>query len=129
MAETRIGTFNDLLDLTEDSQKPTLTSLRKLILSIHPDAFEVVRLGERAVTYGVGPKKNSEGYAYLLPHKNWVNLGFLFGVNLPDPEGLLEGSGKKMRHVKIRSPQEVEAPSLRQMIEAALAERKNALGK
>jgi len=129
MAETRFGSFNDFLEITEDSQKQTLTSLRNLILAIHPDAFEVVRLGERAATYGVGPKKNSEGYAYLLPHKNWVNLGFMFGVNLPDPEGLLEGSGKKMRHVKIHSPQEAENPSLRKLIEAALTERKNAHGK
>ena len=128
MSETKFGTFDDLLAITEDSQKSTLKSLREIILSIHPEAFEVVRLGERAATYGVGPKKNSESYAYLLPHKNWVNLGFLFGVNLPDPDGWLEGSGKKMRHVKIRSQEDAENTSVRKLIEDALEERKNTLG-
>ena len=129
MSETRFGNFDDLLEKAEDSQKATLISLRKLILSIHPDAFEVVRLGERSATYGVGPKKNSEAYAYLLPHKNWINIGFLQGVNLPDPGGLLEGSGKKMRHVKIRSREDVDNPDLLKLIESAFVERQSALGK
>jgi hypothetical protein len=129
MSETRFGNFDDLLEKSEDSQKATLISLRKLILSIHPDAFEVVRLGERSATYGVGPKKNIEAYAYLLPHKNWINIGFLQGVNLPDPGGLLEGSGKKMRHVKIRSREDVDNPDLLKLIESAFVERQSALGK
>lgn len=128
MAETKFGTFSELLEIAEDSQKVTLTDLREMILSLHPDAFEVVRLGDRAATYGLGPKKNSESYVYLIPHKSWVNLGFFYGVDLPDPDGLLEGSGKKMRHVKIRSHVDAAHPSVRKLIEAAISERKNALG-
>ena len=127
MAKTKFGTFDDLLEIAEDTQKPTLTSLRNLILGIHSDAYEVVRLGDRAATYGIGPKKNSEGYAYITPHKSWVNLGFFYGVELPDPDGLLEGGGKKMRHIKIQSLQDAANPAVRKLIEAALAERKNSL--
>jgi hypothetical protein len=129
MSETRFGTFDDLLHITEESQKATLSRLRETILSIHPDACEVVRLGDRAATYGLGPKKMSEGYTYILPHTSWVNLGFYKGADLPDPEGLLEGTGKKMRHIKIRSVEDAVGPAIRWLIEAALAERMQALGR
>jgi hypothetical protein len=56
MTITKFGTFEDLLAITEDSQKAKVTRLREIILSIHPEACEVVRLGDQAATYGLGPK-------------------------------------------------------------------------
>lgn len=127
MTNTKFGTFAELLQLTEDSQKETAVRLREIILSIDPNACEVVRLGERAATYGVGPKKMSDGYSYILPHNSWVNLGFFRGVDLLDPDGLLEGTGKKLRHIKIRSLEDAENPMIHALIEAALAERTQAV--
>ena len=64
----------------------------------------MVRLGDRAATYGLGPRKMSEGYCYVLPHQRWVNLGFYQGAALPDPGHLLEGRrGAGPRHLG-RSP-------------------------
>lgn len=128
MSNTKFGTFEELLQITQTAQQATVIHLREIVLSIHPEAVEVVRLGDRAATYGLGPKKMIEGYAYILPHTSWVNLGFFQGAGLPDPEGLLEGTGKKLRHVKIRSLEAAENPAIRTLIEAALAERKQALG-
>ena len=71
----------------------------------------------------------SEGYVYILPHTAWINLGFYKGTDLPDPKGLLEGTGARMRHVKIRTAKEAEQPAVRALIKAALAERKKALGR
>jgi hypothetical protein len=45
----------------------------------------------------------TEHYAYIGVQKSHVNLGFYYGAILPDPDGLLEGRGKKLRHLKIRS--------------------------
>ena len=129
MSQTKFGTFEELLQITEDSLKETAVRLREIILSIHPEAVEVVRLGDRAATYGLGPKKMSEGYTYIMPYTSWVNLGFYKGADLPDPHDLLEGTGKKLRHVKIRSVADVENPLIHTLIEAALAERREALGK
>lgn len=109
--------------------RPIARRLRKVIVDVHPGYVEVVRLGDRAATFGLGPKKMSEGYAYILPHKNWVNLGFYKGTLLPDPSSLLEGTGAKMRHVKIRSIEDAEQPKIRNLIRAALSERKISLGK
>lgn len=123
------GTFDDLLELAPIDRRPILTALRDLVVAIHPEAVEVVRLGDRAATYGWGPKKMSEGYVYLLPHAGWVNLGFYAGAELPDPDGLLDGTGARMRHVKVRSLEGVERPAVRALIEAAREERRRALGR
>ena len=129
MAETRFGTFAELMADTEDSLRPIARRLREIVLEIHPQATEVVRLGDRAATYGLGPKKMSEGYCYVLPYTRWVNLGFFQGADLADPEGLLEGTGAKLRHVKIRSLAEAEAPAVHGLVMAALEERRSALGR
>ncbi len=44
-----------------------------------------------------------KGFCAVAPHKNWVNIQFYAGADLPDPANLLEGTGKSMRHVKIRA--------------------------
>ena len=128
MAATRFGTFDELMDDTEQTLQPVARRLRQIVLEIHPDAVEVVRLGDRAATYGLGPKKMSEGYCYVLPYKHWVNLGFYQGTELPDPSGLLEGTGAKLRHVKVRTVEAAREPAIRSLIEAALTERIAALG-
>ena len=128
MAETRFGTFDELMSESEDALRPIARRLREIVLEVHPEAVEVVRLGDRAASYGLGPKKMSEGYCYVLPHKSWVNLGFYQGAELPDPDGLLEGTGARLRHVKVHSLEATEDPALRALIEAALAERRAALG-
>ena len=61
MTKDKLGTFDDLLELTEESLRPVAKRLRDVVLGVHPDACEVVRLGDRAATYGLGPKKMSEG--------------------------------------------------------------------
>ncbi len=116
------------MTITVPEMRPIAERLRETVRQVDPDTVEVVRLGDRAATYGVGPKKMSEGYAYILPHKKWVNLGFYKGVDLPDPAGLMEGTGKKLRHVKVRSLEDAERPEVRKLIEEALAERNAALG-
>ena len=124
---TKFGTFGELMAGKDGGIVEIGTALRRLILTLHSETVEVVRLGDKAASFGVGPKKMSEAYAYIMPHKNHVNLGFYYGATLPDPEELLEGSGKKLRHVKIRSLERVSDPAVSALIKVAIAERKEAL--
>ena len=71
-----------MLQTTEESLRPIAKALRDTVFEIDTNACEVVRLGDRAATYGVGPRKMIDGYVYILPHKRWVNLGFYQGVDL-----------------------------------------------
>lgn len=129
MSDYKKETFEDLLEMAEEKLRPIAIRLREIILELDPDACEVVRLGDRAATYGVGPKKMSEGYAYILPNKKWVNLGFYKGALLTDKGGLLEGTGKKMRHIKTHSMEDANRSEVKALLKLALQERKEALNK
>jgi len=48
-----------------------------------------------------------------------VNVGFFHGAFLKDPAGLLEGTGKRMRHVKLKPGSEIDASALTALIDAA----------
>jgi hypothetical protein len=58
-------------------------------------------------------------FAYVSIHKAHANVGFFHGVDLIDPARLLEGSGKRMRHVKLKPGQTVDSDALAALIDAA----------
>ena len=58
-------------------------------------------------------------FAYVNTFKSHVNVGFFNGASLDDPAELLEGSGKRMRHVKLHPDRKVNAAALAKLIEAA----------
>lgn len=66
-------------------------------------------------------------FGYVNTFKNHVNVGFFYGALLEDPAGLLEGSGKRMRHVKLQPGADLDAASLRNLIDAAYADIKTRL--
>ncbi len=123
MAETRFGNFEELIEGQANEVQELAVALKDLIYSADPDSIEVVRLGDRAACYGVGPKKMSEAYCYIMPQKDRINFGFFRGSALEDPEALLEGTGANMRHVKIRTVEDVSAPALVALLKASIQER------
>ena len=58
-------------------------------------------------------------FAYVNAFKAHVNVGFFRGAELPDPTGLLEGTGKFMRHVKLRPAGDVDAAAIVKLIKTA----------
>lgn len=58
-------------------------------------------------------------FAYVGAFSAHANVGFFHGAALDDPAGLLEGAGKRMRHVKLRWGRPVEDSALSALIEAA----------
>ena len=63
-------------------------------------------------------------FAYVNAFKAHVNVGFFRGVEIADPEHLLEGTGKFMRHVKLRPEIDVDASALEKLIETAYTDMK-----
>jgi hypothetical protein len=66
-------------------------------------------------------------FAYVNAFTAHVNVGFFRGAEIADPAGLLEGSGRFMRHVKLTSDRDVDATALRNLIETAYADMKQRL--
>jgi len=66
-------------------------------------------------------------FAYVDVFKAHVNVGFYLGAFLRDPAGLLEGSGRRMRHVKVRPGSEPDSAAMRALIERAYGDIKSRL--
>lgn len=122
-----IGTFEDIVALAP-THEALLRRLRAMAMELHPGLVEVARPGDRAVSWGWGPKKMSEAYAYALPYTGHVNLGFYRGAFLPDPASRLKGTGAALRHVSLKTVEELSDPAIRALMLAAREERRVALG-
>ena len=66
-------------------------------------------------------------FAYVNAFKAHVNVGFFRGAEIADPDRLLEGTGKFMRHVKLRPETDVDATALKNLIETAYTDMKRRL--
>jgi len=96
-------------------------SLRSLVLSTAPDALEQVDLPARMLAYGF---KNTykDMICVIMPLKHAANLGFPRGSTLPDPQNLLQGTGKRARHIKIASLDEIDVQALLALLQASIAQ-------
>ncbi len=64
-------------------------------------------------------------FAYVGAFTRHVNVGFFMGAFLPDPHGLLEGTGKRMRHVKLRPGVEIDDAALLELIGASYSDARD----
>ncbi len=117
------GSFEDILTLAGPPLGNICRALRSLILLLDPEAVEIVWPRQGIASFGVGPKKMTEHYAYIGVQGGHMNLGFYHGASLPDPAHLLEGTGKKLRHIKIRAVAEVQQPAVAALLKKAIADR------
>ena len=113
------GTFDDVIAQAPPEIQTLARAARELLADVMPGVTEVPWARQKIAGYGIGPKKMSEHFCYVAPFKRHLNLGFFYGAHLPDPQGLLEGKGADLRHVKIRRAEDLEQPALRQLIERA----------
>ena len=67
-------------------------------------------------------------FAYVNAFTAHVNVGFFLGACIADPDGLLQGAGKFMRHVKLGPGRDVDAAALMKLIETAYSDMKERLG-
>jgi len=95
-------------------------ALREVILEEAPDASEsIYQVYTVAIWFGFSGKMK-DMFCYIATNAGHVNLGFPRGTSLPDPNRVLEGDGKTMRHIKFRSLGDVERPFVRRYIQAAM---------
>jgi hypothetical protein len=102
---------------------------RKLILEEAPEANEFVYEVYTIADHFTFTERPSDAFLFTTTHANWVNLGFNFGSSLPDPDGLLRGEGKWIRHVRIARTTDLDAPGVRKLVRAAIAQAERPEGK
>ncbi len=95
-----------------DWRRDVVASLRKMIQKAAPKASENVKWSQPVYEHH-GP------FAWIKAHAKHVNLGFWRGVELPDPRKLLEGTGNKMRHIKLGSLKDAGKKELQELVRVA----------
>jgi hypothetical protein len=113
--------MNDEVERLLAAREPRIADLcrrlSELIVRLYPDAVVTVDNGY----IGFGSGRGYKGLVFVVgPHSKHVTLGLSGGVGLSDPAGLMEGTGKVHRHVKIRQSGDLERPELRELMTAAL---------
>jgi len=93
--------------------------LRALIREVMPETIEQLDLPAHLIGYGLDRTYKGLICGITL-HTAHINLMFARGTELPDPEGLLVGTGKRARHVTIRQEADLERPGVRRLLIAAL---------
>jgi len=101
----------------------TARALRRVLTAAFPEAVEQVDFGNKLLAVGKSMAMRDLTFA-IIPHSAHVNLQLADGVDLADPTGLVEGTGKRIRHVKVRSVEAAAAPALRAIVDAQVALRR-----
>jgi hypothetical protein len=100
-------------------------ALRERIRGEFPGAVEQVDFGNKLIAFGHTMKIRGLLFA-IIAHTAHVNLQLADGADLPDPTGIVEGTGKRIRHVKIRTVEAASSEPVIALIRAQLAARPNA---
>jgi hypothetical protein len=110
MTEGKRIDIGDYLTGSEPEPSELAKSVRKVILDTFPELDEVVKWGH--LVYEKDRKICS-----IMVHKGHVNLQIWRGAEVDDPENILEGEGKSMRHVKVHSPEDVKSDYFKFLLE------------
>jgi hypothetical protein len=96
-------------------------ALREVVLEEAPDAIEtIVKSYAVSIGFSFTGKPLKDGFCHVVAYSSHVNLGFNRGALLPDPNKILEGKGKAIRHVTIHDQRDLERPFLRRYLQAAI---------
>lgn len=93
-----------------------------------PRGFELVFDNYNALVFGIAPtERTRDAFISVAGYPKWVTLFFLFGTDLRDPEGLLEGAGKQVRSVRLKTSADIDAPAVRALIDQSIVPHAAAL--
>lgn len=123
MLNPALGTAKDIRAECSVALEPIFDALYALIREQAGPCVEIAWPKQRIVSFGMGPKKMSHHHCYIAVYATHINLGFYHGASLADPDGLLEGTGKGLRHVKVSSAVAAGNPAIVKLVRAAVADR------
>ena len=113
----------ELLAARRPLMAPIVLALREMVVREAPDAIEKPYSVYAVVdlfTFG----RASDAFIHIVAYEKHVNLGFNQGARLPDPHGLIKGTGKLIRHIRITTEADLKRP-LRPYIQAAIKQAKH----
>ena len=111
------SSFDDYLKDQSLKNQAIIRALRRFVKRIEPGLSEAVKWGNGCWVGSNGP------VAYVYSATGYVQFGFFHGSALQDPNGLLEGNGKYVRHTKVHKPSEIDEQSFAALLKQAASVR------
>ncbi len=94
---------------------------RAFVLEQAPMANEFVSDADDSVAMRYGfTTRPADAFCHVAVHAGWVSLGFDRGCEIPDPEGLLQGGGGRIRHIRFESLDDLRRPFVGRFLRAAM---------
>jgi hypothetical protein len=114
-----MGDVEDFLaSYSPDVQKIALWVREEILSAVHY-LKEKVYVGWKTIGYSQSGGMKDAVFS-IAPQRSWVNLIFFRGTEIDDPTGLLQGTGKKGLHVKIKSPDDIKTTKFKSLIQSAV---------
>jgi hypothetical protein len=105
--------FDEYLDNQSPRNRTIIRELRKFVKHVAPNLRETVKWGNGCWVNGKEP------VAYVYSARSYVQFGFFGGSTLKDPQGLLEGDGKYVRHIKVSSASGIDKRAFAMLLRQA----------
>ena len=96
---------------------PTLQEVVRGVRSLVKAAVPATKITVNS--WGIPTFEAKDPFCFYMVGKNHVTFGFHYGTSLDDSEGLLEGTGKNLRHVKLRTVEDLQKKGLKELVLAA----------
>lgn len=107
--------FDEYLLHVPEAQRTLVMQLHEMVLSCDKGFTCAIKWNAPWYVY------EGKNLVYIMPNKQHVNFGFSNGASLAEAGFELEGTGKGMRHVKLRQAEKPDLPLLKKMVKAAVA--------
>jgi hypothetical protein len=100
-----------------DAKANLALQLRAVMLAAHPGVTEAIKWRNLTFMYG----KHNFAFIYTYKQVPYVNLGFFDAVSLADPKELFEGTGERMRHIKVQTEKDIPAAQVKKWVKETIA--------
>ena len=107
------NTVDEYIESLGGWKTDTAGRIREIITNAAPEAKESIKWAQPVYELN-GP------FCYMKAFKNSVNFGFWRGIDLDDPKGLLQGTGEKMRHVKLTGIKDIDEETFTAYVKQAV---------
>jgi hypothetical protein len=109
--------FDEYLEDQSPKNQAIIRALRRFVKRVEPGLSEAVKWGNGCWIGSRGP------VAYVYSDTQYVQFGFFYGSSLKDPQGLLEGKGKYVRHIKVGKRTAIDEPAFAALLRQAARPR------
>jgi hypothetical protein len=112
--------FQYLLEFKDQKVIDLFVDLRQFILDLYPESNELLYHTHALTAVFSISEKLSDAFCHIPVYSEHINLGFNNGTLLKDPNGLLQGTGKLIRHVEIKESGDFRNPKVESLIKEAI---------